>query len=290
MNPACQAAWAGDLSSLSAMSQTADVAFLTSPTAFDSRGFLPIHYAASLGLVDLVAFLVSLCPHAVNFQDRTYGNSPLHFAIEGGHFALVQLLVKSNAWVDQSNFRCMTPLMLAIEMQQVEIASFLCYAGANVLVAAQSGETSLHAAASLGSAPLVSLLLKFGGFPNAKDEAEETPLHHAARSGNADCVQLLLDAGADKNARNVDGDTPVDVARLADCVESNVSMNSSSTMVGSNVVGDHLVKMLNVSEPARWPADGATRSAPVLSFPMHTKPAKQMVVGVAHQSYPIGAQ
>jgi len=239
MNPACQAAWAGDLSSLSAMSQTADVAFLTSPTAFDSRGFLPIHYAASLGLVDLVAFLVSLCPHAVNFQDRTYGNSPLHFAIEGGHFALVQLLVKSNAWVDQSNFRCMTPLMLAIEMQQVEIASFLCY---------------------------------------------------AARSGNADCVQLLLDAGADKNARNVDGDTPVDVARLADCVESNVSMNSSSTMVGSNVVGDHLVKMLNVSEPARWPADGATRSAPVLSFPMHTKPAKQMVVGVAHQSYPIGAQ
>jgi len=75
--------------------------------------------------------------------------------------------------------------------------------------------TPLHAAARLGHADIVSLLVEH--FPNVDIQGRwhETPLHRASYGGHLHIGQRLLDRGADVHARDKDGWAPLYIAAMS---------------------------------------------------------------------------
>ncbi len=73
----------------------------------------------------------------------------------------------------------------------------------------EHGRTSLHYAASQGSAKKCADLLAGGANPNASDDSGWTPLHFAAQAQSAEVASLLLNAGAAIDARDRFGNTPL---------------------------------------------------------------------------------
>ncbi|MGW1989492.1 ankyrin repeat domain-containing protein [Embleya sp. NPDC001921] len=69
------------------------------------------------------------------------------------------------------------------------------------------GGTPLIAAASMGRADLVRLLLDHGAAVNARSTSGWTALMRTCNAGSLDCARLLLDAGADTGIRNDEGYT-----------------------------------------------------------------------------------
>jgi len=98
-----------------------------------------------------------------------------------------------------------TPLMLAIDRGDVEAATRLVRAHAEVNAANEYGATALWIAAAGGHVPLVKLLLDAHANPNAALRSGETPLMTAIDHGNAEAAALLLARGADVNARESKG-------------------------------------------------------------------------------------
>ncbi|MCJ1400228.1 hypothetical protein MMC11_003432 [Xylographa trunciseda] len=95
-------------------------------------------------------------------------STPLHYTCFLGHYYSAVLLVKHGAWVNAALEDSMTPLMLAVESQNVQLVTFLLDNGAKV-----------NAATARGCL---------------------TPLHFACRAGNLEMTQLLVDRGANTMA------------------------------------------------------------------------------------------
>jgi ankyrin repeat protein len=94
-----------------------------------------------------------------------------------------------------------TALHWAIRADDVELATLLVGAGADVKAANRYGIRPLTLAATNGSDAAIALLLKAGADPNTVTEAGEPVLMTAARTGKAEAVRRLLAAGAHVNAR-----------------------------------------------------------------------------------------
>lgn len=97
-----------------------------------------------------------------------------------------------------------TALFWAVSGGDYEIVRLLLQAGAKVAAAAQASSSSLHAAAEDANLPMVNLLLDYDGAValNWFDYIDRTPLIIAVEMENIPIVRRLLDAGADVNAHN----------------------------------------------------------------------------------------
>lgn len=94
-----------------------------------------------------------------------------------------------------------TSLHWAVRENDIELATALIKAGANVKAENRYRVTPLYLAAQNGSAEMLKLLLKAGADPNASFNLQETALMTVARVGNVDASKILLDAGAKVDAR-----------------------------------------------------------------------------------------
>ena len=92
-----------------------------------------------------------------------------------------------------------TPILFAARHGNLEAATHLVAAGADVDDAAPSGTSALVIAAHGGHTALATYLLRQGADPNAA-EAGYTALHAATLRGDATLVAALLAAGADPDA------------------------------------------------------------------------------------------
>lgn len=128
--------------------------------------------------------------------------SELSDAARHGNAADVRTLVASaaDAELDTPGRDGMTPLLWAVQADDLEIARMLLDAGADANAGNRYGITALWLAATNLSPPLVALLLEHGAEPSAALPHGETPLMAAARAGDAESIRLLQDAGADPNA------------------------------------------------------------------------------------------
>ncbi|APR99226.1 ankyrin repeat domain-containing protein [Wolbachia endosymbiont of Folsomia candida] len=77
-----------------------------------------------------------------------------------------------------------------------------------------SGLTSLGYASSSGCLKIVGFLIDKGANMNATSKYGGTALHNAAHAGNVEIVQFLLEKGANPKIRSKDGKNPRDVAVL----------------------------------------------------------------------------
>lgn len=102
-----------------------------------------------------------------------------------------------------------------------EVETFI-RAGINVNARDKDGSTPLMIASERGDAEMAGVLLKNGADPNAGDIDGYTALMFASYSGNLEIAKLLVAGGADVNARDKDGWTAVmfaSVEEKADIVD-----------------------------------------------------------------------
>lgn len=108
---------------------------------------------------------------------------------------------------DEKGRECM-PLHRACMMSQLDIATLLVEAGAdvNALCLNGVGVSALSIAATNGDADMVAMLLANGADPNiaAKHGGDDDPLVNAAMSGSDRVMRALLAAGANPNGTSAE--------------------------------------------------------------------------------------
>ncbi|KAI9337551.1 ankyrin repeat-containing domain protein [Obelidium mucronatum] len=121
---------------------------------------------------------------ACNAVDRDAW-TPLHYAAEGGHDAIIAILLKAGASVNAKT--------------------------------KSSSTTALHLTSIHGNAKAVSLLIDAGAdLDTPNNTFLSTPLHHSARFGHFDICRILIEKGATKTPPNNELNTPIHLAASYD--------------------------------------------------------------------------
>lgn len=127
------------------------------------------------------------------------GRSSLHWAVEYGYTAVVELLIAQDWDLDLPDNKLQTPLHIACNFRRDEIATYLITAGCNVSIPDISGNRALHRAVHAGMESVVSLLCQSGADVNSTNNNGWTPIHEGVRIGNHYITRMLLRHGADAN-------------------------------------------------------------------------------------------
>ncbi|KAK9870480.1 hypothetical protein WA026_008038 [Henosepilachna vigintioctopunctata] len=179
----------------------------------------------------------------MNFHNQFVSNknSLLHIAVRENQPDEVKKLIAEGAEINCRDINSSTPLHIAAEGGDIEIANILLEFDADVLAKDNYGrtvldtafwngneqliltllnktndvnistnnrnDTPLHLAVELCSHELVDWLLGHGAHVNAKKYRGKTPLHLASSRGDGEIVMSLLHFGADFNIKDDEGDT-----------------------------------------------------------------------------------
>ena len=106
-----------------------------------------------------------------------------------------------------------TPLHIAAEKGDIDVAMFLIETGADVNVTDTNGNTPLiFIIHKTGDLKIIKRLLEKGAAVNTQNRTGETALMYAAWRGQANIVRLLLENRADATLKNRQGDTALTLA------------------------------------------------------------------------------
>ncbi|WP_031548128.1 ankyrin repeat domain-containing protein [Salinicoccus luteus] len=181
----------------------------------------------------------------INFKDAQ-DNTALHHAVKKSNLKMVKTLLNyTEIDLNQQNNKGMTPLMLAVCQNDMDIANKLINAGANPSIKDHEditplfaslirghleiakilfsytdidersnyhgGVTMLMFAAKVNHEEMISLLLEKGANTNVIDHHGKNALTHAIEGGmNVSTMQILGDGGADLDYVNpINGNTPL---------------------------------------------------------------------------------
>lgn len=137
--------------------------------------------------------------------------TPLCLAVQIENIKIVRLLIEAGAQINSGYY---LPLVLATQIGQFEIVRFLIESGADIN--RQQGDppsiTTLHMAASYNRLKIVHCLLANGAEIEARDFEGWTPLMSAVAKGSIEVVKLLIEVGADINAVGRDQYSVLDIA------------------------------------------------------------------------------
>ena len=147
-------------------------------------------------------------------------NDPTHRRIRAlqeatiqGNPGKVRELLKQGTDIHARDPQGRTPLILALENNQTQVARVLLQAGADFTDNDPSGHNPLTLAVSRRDMKSVYLLIQEGMNPNGRDVNGDIPLHMALKEGNVLMVKTLVHLGADIHIPDKKGKTAEDLAR-----------------------------------------------------------------------------
>ena len=154
-----------------------------------------LHLAAYWGWRNVVTALVSVYNCAANCKDEK-GYIPLHYAASNGHLEVVKYLIVELHCdpMDKNQYDGTTPLHYACRYDYLNIAQYLIREEhCNPSCENEYGETPLHYACRYGHLNISQYLIREEHCnPSCENEYGETPLHNACRCGHLNIAQYLI--------------------------------------------------------------------------------------------------
>eukprot|EP01090_Pellita_catalonica_P008768 TRINITY_DN19838_c0_g1_i1.p1 TRINITY_DN19838_c0_g1~~TRINITY_DN19838_c0_g1_i1.p1 ORF type:complete len:345 (-),score=41.12 TRINITY_DN19838_c0_g1_i1:124-1158(-) len=211
----CVATWRNELNVLKRLveQETAIKSLRPNQSGYiPAVGFGPLHYACSLGNLDILSYLLDLNICDVNARDKA-GYTPLMWVIRAGFDAkktelLIDALFDHGVALNAQNYAGETALKIAAELGQLRTVEMLLENSAWTQVCDLEGASPLHYASAQGHVKVAHMLLRYGAHINHVDNEGDSPLHWAVRESKANIVQLLVKSGADIMLQNEDGENP----------------------------------------------------------------------------------
>jgi len=165
-----------------------------------------IHYAAWGGHEDLVSYLVE--SRGVQLGDLdVVGNTPLLYAIYGGHMNVIQALLRRGRTLGERNNKNHTAILQAACGGHLDIVRWLLEQGFSIRETDNDGNTALLFAAWGGHKELMEYLLKHGSQLQEKNHNGHSVFLSAANGGRVGVVEWLLEKGFSIDETNNNGDT-----------------------------------------------------------------------------------
>lgn len=196
----------------------------------DRAGYSPLHHAAASGDLPLLQAILAVLVHVrapfptVDVRDKL-GATPLAWAVQRGHSALIKALLDAGASPSAQDNEGRSILGYAVgaasrarsDAERAfchDMTRFLLQCGADTSAQDQDGATCIHLAAATGDDELVGILVELGGAPvNVRDHEGETALFYAVREGHPALAAKLIHYGADATAVADSQETVLDFAR-----------------------------------------------------------------------------
>ena len=160
-----------------------------------------------------------LLDYKANANSKTHdlSQTALHVAASLGNSKIIQLLLESGAEIniDKVSMQSKTPLLIAVENNQVLAVKVLLESGANVNIPDKENKIPLYVAVQINSLEIVNLLLEQkANNINTQDWALNSSLHLAVKHGNIEIVKVLLEHGAMIDIKDSENKTPLQLAVL----------------------------------------------------------------------------
>ena len=170
--------------------------------------FKNLHESAFHGQVDFVRSLIAL--GADVSEASVAGMTPLMSAVQSQNLEVVDAIVRQGVDLNRaSRTNGTTALILAIEYGNVDIVNYLINSGANVNQARLDGHYPLMLTRR---AELVNALIRGGAVIDQENPNGQTALMIASWFGRVDVVNNLIEAGADVCHTALDGRTALMMA------------------------------------------------------------------------------
>ena len=183
----------------------------------DQDGFAPIHHAVEGGHLAVMELLINAGADLAAKVDPSK-RTALHIAVRRRNVGIVKrLLVGAGTDREAKDKEGFRPIHYAVQEGCVAAVKALAEAGVEIDARTRSGFkawSALELAVFGGHLEIVQCLLEAGANKEAKDENGFTALHLASSTGEGEIVKYLLDVGAAPESRNTDGQTAQDLAML----------------------------------------------------------------------------
>ena len=207
------------------------------PTRKNHAGETPADLATRLGYAEVAAQLASIT------DPKSF-----HDIVRRGTAEQVAKLAARGVDPDARNRRKMTAMMVAVELDRVDVIKALLEAGANPGLESYTNifrdtATPLNVAGFLGHLAALKLLLDAGADPDYMWWGR-TALHHAARYARTDVARELLEKGADPNGATTQGDTPLHETTLAETGDYDAHAYIASLLIAAGAELNPLSKAI----------------------------------------------
>ncbi|XP_075995656.1 ankyrin repeat and SOCS box protein 15-like [Genypterus blacodes] len=175
----------------------------------DSRGWFPLHRAASQPVLEVLETILTLVAQGVSLEERTAvgGDTALTLAVKADLVKNAKSLLEHGASPHSTNSKKESPLLLAVRAGSYKMTHTLICNGAWVEQVCSKNWTAMHEAAKVGSVEILLLLLRNGGRVNEKDATGVTPLAVAAENGHVSIAEILLNCGSRVNSQACNGES-----------------------------------------------------------------------------------
>jgi ankyrin repeat protein len=131
------------------------------------------------------------------------GTTALHRAAQRNDVDAATQLLRAGAQLKTANRYGVTPLSLACANGNAAMIELLLKAGADANTTLPEGETALMTAANTGSVAALNVLIAHGANVNATENSRgQTALMWAVNKGHTDAAKALIEGGANINARS----------------------------------------------------------------------------------------
>ncbi|KAL3873072.1 hypothetical protein ACJMK2_036231 [Sinanodonta woodiana] len=187
----------------------------------DILGNTPAHYASNGGNIALLNYLIDcgLDPWCKSFQEETL----LHLACLGGQLEIVKKLVHTYpTMLHEVDIMMRTPAHYAVESGTIPLLSYLIDCGTDPWCKTSQDETLLHRSCIAGQTEMSKYLVQT--YPTMLHEMDimmRTPAHYAAESGTIALLSYLIDSGTDPWSKTAQDETLLHLA----CIKGKLEMS-----------------------------------------------------------------
>ncbi|NXF04265.1 ASB3 protein, partial [Smithornis capensis] len=164
-------------------------------------GWNSLHQASFQGSTEIMKILLEKGA-SKNCRDD-FGITPLFVAAQYGQLESLRLLVSHGADINSQAKDRATPLLLAAQEGHLECVELLLTAGAdpNLYCNEHNWQLPIHAAAEMGHAKILELLIPVTDRICDKGEGKVSPVYSAIYGGHGECLETLLRQGFSPDAQ-----------------------------------------------------------------------------------------